>query len=405
VDLDLDEKIKRLTQFKEILNEHSANGDATHRAWLNENVAWVRNEVVKAGCIITVTIAPPPIIGGLVHRNADPFDYMFDPPYGRSLISYITDMIEKTIGVLRYPVAPVTAHTRTDTSSTKDVQRGYAFIAMPMDKDDHQLVDVLEAIQESASSCEIKAERVDEVETNDRITDRILESIAKAEFVIVDLTKERPNVFFEAGFAHGIGKIPIYLARHGTPIHFDLKDYPIIDFRNMRELKDKLKKRFVALSKQPKETDLSSPSKSYDEPTKAPGQVDAIQIKTLDVRIEIADLSSIEYKRKLRLVLQNVGDCEIIVGPRTNWRPQNLRTRHIPEHMWELEPKDGWHSGRWTDKEAPELRVPPGRAFRTWIGLHNSATESEITQLTGTLGTLTVPVRVVGLSAEKMISI
>jgi hypothetical protein len=83
VDLDLDEKIKRLTKFKDILNQHRETGHTTHRgtnrAWLNENVAWVRNEVVKAGCIITVTIAPPPIIGGLVHQNADPFDYMFDP--------------------------------------------------------------------------------------------------------------------------------------------------------------------------------------------------------------------------------------------------------------------------------------------------------------------------------------
>jgi hypothetical protein len=405
VDLDLDEKIKRLTQFKEILNEHRATGHATHRAWLNENVAWVRNEVVKAGCIITMTITAPPITGGAIHQNVDPFDYMFEAPYGRSLVSNITDMIEKTIGVLRYPVAPVTAHTRTDTSSTKDVQRGYAFIAMPMDKDDHQLVDVLEAIQESASSCEIKAERVDEVETNDRITDRILESIAKAEFVIVDLTKERPNVFFEAGYAHGLGKIPIYLARRETTIHFDLKDYPIIEFRNMRELKDKLKKRFVALSKRPKETGFTSPSKSYDEPTKALGQEDAIKIKTLDVHLEIADLPNITYKRKLRLVLQNVGDCEVIVGPRTNWRPQSLRTRHIAEHVWELEPKDGWYSGKWTHKEVAELRVPPGRAFRTWIGLHDSATESEITQLKGTLGTLTMPVRVVGRSSEKMISI
>jgi hypothetical protein len=126
---------------------------------------------------------------------------------------------------------------------------------MAIDKDDHLLVDVLEAIKESPSKCGIKAERVDEVETNDRIKERILESIIKAEFVIVDLTKERPNVFFEAGFAHGIGKIPIYLARHGTPIHFDLKDYPIIEFRNMKELKEKLTKRLVALSGQPKEPD------------------------------------------------------------------------------------------------------------------------------------------------------
>src|SRR5271165_6999553 len=109
------------------------------------------------------------------------------------------------------------------------------------------LVDVLEAIKDAAAKCGVTAERVDEVETNERITDRILESIIKAQYVIVDLTKERPNVFFEAGFAHGLGKVPVYVARHGTPIHFDIKDYPVIMFRNMAELKAGI--RLSALSK------------------------------------------------------------------------------------------------------------------------------------------------------------
>ena len=60
----------------------------------------------------------------------------------------------------------------------------------------------------------------------------------------------RPNVLFEAGFAHGIGKIPIYVAREGTTIHFDVKDYPVIQFRNMKELKDGITRRLIALSKQ-----------------------------------------------------------------------------------------------------------------------------------------------------------
>jgi len=85
----------------------------------------------------------------------------------------------------------------------------------------------------------------------ERITDRILESIMKAQYVIVDLTNERPNVFFEAGFAHGLDKTLIYVARHGTVIHFDIKDYPIIAFRNMKELKDGLIKRFTSLARQP----------------------------------------------------------------------------------------------------------------------------------------------------------
>jgi len=131
--------------------------------------------------------------------------------------------------------------------SIHGVESGYAFIAMPMDPEDHALIDVLDAVKESARRCGVHAERIDEPQSNERITDRILESIQRAEYVIVDLTDSRPNVFFEAGYAHGIGKIPIYFARHGTMIEFDLKDYPVLFFRNLKELKDSIEKRIKGL--------------------------------------------------------------------------------------------------------------------------------------------------------------
>jgi hypothetical protein len=124
---------------------------------------------------------------------------------------------------------------------------GYAFIAMPMDPEDHALVDVLDALKEAALRCGICAERIDEPESNQRITDRILDSIQRAEHVIVDLTNSRPNVFFEAGYAHALGKIPIYVARQGTKLEFDLKDYPVLFFKNLKELKDAVERRINGL--------------------------------------------------------------------------------------------------------------------------------------------------------------
>lgn len=116
-----------------------------------------------------------------------------------------------------------------------------------MDKEDHLLVDVLEAIKQAAHDCAVRAERIDDDISNERITDRVLDAITRAEFVIVDLTKERPNVFYEAGYAHGLGKIPIYVAREGTIIHFDVKDFPVIMFRNMKELRDGIVKRLNSI--------------------------------------------------------------------------------------------------------------------------------------------------------------
>ena len=135
---------------------------------------------------------------------------------------------------------------KADKEETKP---NFAFVAMPMDKTDHQLVDVLDAIKDAAKSCGIMAERIDDTESNERITDRMLKQIDSAKYVIADLTKGRPNVFFEAGYSEGRGKTPIYVARQGTEIHFDTNDYPIIFFHNMKELKEGLQRRFIALSK------------------------------------------------------------------------------------------------------------------------------------------------------------
>jgi hypothetical protein len=181
-------------------------------------------------------------------RDVDPFAVMFDPPYRFSVIPTVVDMIDQAIGVLRSPHSTGPA-TQFQAEAEITIQLGYVFVAMPINENDETLNDVLDAIKEAAARCGLQAERIDEPQSNERITDRILESIGKAEYVIVDLTNSRPNVFYEAGYAHGLGKIPIYIAREGTHLEFDLKDYPVIFFGGFRQLKDRLEARLRALGK------------------------------------------------------------------------------------------------------------------------------------------------------------
>jgi len=245
--MEIEEKIAQLEDYKSNLLSWQKNHDVETRSFINQNTVWVRREVIEAGCFHTLTIGPPPAVGGLVMRNVDPFAMMFDPPYLMNLIRVVVDMIDQTIGVLRAGPDNPPAN-QPEVQVDLDVQKGYAFIAMPIDQADPQLEDVLDSIKEAANRCGIHAERIDEPQSNERITDRILESIRKAEYVIVDLTGARPNVFYEAGYAQGLRKTPIYIAREGTRLEFDLKDYPIIFFQNMKELKDGLEKRLRGLA-------------------------------------------------------------------------------------------------------------------------------------------------------------
>lgn len=85
-------------------------------------------------------------------RNIDPFEHMFEAPYLRSLVPTVCDMIDSTIGVLLNP--PPVRSTRSDPVIEATIQSGYAFVAaMPIDKEDDQLVDALEAIKDAAATC------------------------------------------------------------------------------------------------------------------------------------------------------------------------------------------------------------------------------------------------------------
>jgi len=245
--MEAEEKIAKLEEFKSTVNNFFKDYDQAIRSQINREKAWVRREVLEAGCFKTFTVSPPPMVGGLIMHNVDPFECIFNPPYNMPVSSIIFDIIDETVGVIMAGGRQV-ATTNPSVAAAPDYEEGYAFVAMAIDPTDPHLEDVLDSIKEAADKCGIHAERVDEVQSNNRITDRILESIEKAQFVIVDLTYARPNVFYEAGYAQGLNKTPIYIAKDGTKLEFDLKDYPVIFFKNMRELKTGLEQRLRVLA-------------------------------------------------------------------------------------------------------------------------------------------------------------
>lgn len=67
------------------------------------------------------------------------------------------------------------------------------------------------------------AERIDEQIFTEGILDRIFNQISKADVVIADMTGRNPNVFYEVGYAHALGKIVVLLTQNADDIPFDLK--------------------------------------------------------------------------------------------------------------------------------------------------------------------------------------
>jgi hypothetical protein len=117
-----------------------------------------------------------------------------------------------------------------------------AFIAIWFDKSMDDSIDAIEiAIKENGYNplC-IKNEHFSE-----KIMDKALSEIRKSRFVIVDLTGNRNSVFFEAGFAFGLGVEAIYVykiaeATEGSYLEFYVKHYKCYGYNNADELKSML---------------------------------------------------------------------------------------------------------------------------------------------------------------------
>jgi nucleoside 2-deoxyribosyltransferase len=124
-----------------------------------------------------------------------------------------------------------------------------AFIIMRIDPSDKHLDDIRDTVVEVFKSFKITARRADDIEHSDKITDKILDEIATAEFLFADLTGARPSVYYEIGYAHAIGKRPMLFCAKDTTIHFDLKDYNCPAYDGLRDLRTKLTKRLSAFTR------------------------------------------------------------------------------------------------------------------------------------------------------------
>ncbi|EKJ86905.1 hypothetical protein CLV96_3969 [Leptospira meyeri] len=105
---------------------------------------------------------------------------------------------------------------------------------------DSEMEHIYEGMQAAGNKYDLKVIRVKDELGDYKITDKIIELINNSFLIIADLTKERPNVYFELGYSRGVEKTIITTAKRGTKLHFDVKDWSCIFYDDSRELEKEL---------------------------------------------------------------------------------------------------------------------------------------------------------------------
>ncbi len=91
--------------------------------------------------------------------------------------------------------------------------------------------------------------RIDNKEHTNKICDEIIAEIRRSRFVVAEFTGQRNGVYYEAGFAAGLGIPVICTCREDNiaDLHFDIRQYNCIDWKTPEELFERLRNRILAV--------------------------------------------------------------------------------------------------------------------------------------------------------------
>ena len=92
-----------------------------------------------------------------------------------------------------------------------------------------------DAIQKACHQSALTCERADNIWKESAVIQDIFGLIYRSFIVICDFTGKNPNVFYEAGIAHTLGKHVIPITQHEDDIPFDLRHHRFLRYLNNSE--------------------------------------------------------------------------------------------------------------------------------------------------------------------------
>ena len=109
----------------------------------------------------------------------------------------------------------------------KPVDRNLCSVMMSFDA---SFTKVYEAIRKACKATRFRSERADNVWEHSTVIQDIFELIFTSSVVVVDFSGRNPNVMYETGIAHTLGKTVIPISQSIDDVPFDMKHHRVLKY-------------------------------------------------------------------------------------------------------------------------------------------------------------------------------
>lgn len=110
---------------------------------------------------------------------------------------------------------------------------------------------VYATLQQTAEAVGLRCRRADDIWENPAVIQDVVSLIDRSRVVICDCSTRNPNVFYEIGIAHALGREVILITQSAEDIPFDLRHLRYVQYLNngegLAQLADRLQSRLETL--------------------------------------------------------------------------------------------------------------------------------------------------------------
>ena len=121
-----------------------------------------------------------------------------------------------------------------------------AFVIMPFAQEFEEIYNLF--IAPTLIEAGFEVFRADDIVSQRNILEDIVRSIIESDLIVADLTGKNPNVYYELGLAHALGKSVILLIQSIEDLPFDLRSYRVVPYNTHFASIQKAKKDLLELA-------------------------------------------------------------------------------------------------------------------------------------------------------------